>query len=116
MDDERSKVSEPDIFPISLPADDDKCIKLDSQIQTDIIPKDKIMYKYLKDMVEVLKYDHGYDPEVIEFFNTIEYLAGGRTVSFLRGLMYHGKGRGGEKNAEDAAFNLGALQTQHSIN
>ena len=65
------------------------------------------MYKYLKDTVEVLiKYDHKYDPEVIEFFNTIKYLGGGSTVNFLRGPMY-GKGRGGEKNAEDAAFNLG---------
>ena len=53
------------------------------------------------------KYDHEYDPEVIEFFNTIEYLGEGRTVNFLRGPMYHGKGRGGEKNAKDAAFNLG---------
>ena len=43
-----SKVSEPDIFPISLPADDDECFKLDTRTQTDIIPKDKIMYKYLK--------------------------------------------------------------------
>ena len=60
----------------------------------------------LKDTVEVLiKYDHEYDQEVIEFFNTIEYL-GGSTVNFLRGPMYHGQGRGGEKKAEDAAFNL----------
>ena len=66
------------------------------------------MYKYLEDMVEVLiKYDHKYDPEVIEFFNTIEYLGVGSTMNFLRGPMYHGKGRGGEKNSEDAIFNLG---------
>jgi hypothetical protein len=112
-DDEMSEISEAEdsdwkIFPLSLTAADDVCIKLDKLIQTGIIPKDKIMYKYLKDTVEVLiKYDHKYDPEVIEFFNTIEYLGGGSTVNFLRGPMYHGKGRGGEKNAEDAAFNLG---------
>ena len=112
-DDEMSEIGEPEdsdwkIFPLSLTTADDVCIKLDKLIQTGIIPKDKIMYKYLKDTVEVLiKYDHKYDPEVIEFFNTIEYLGGGSTVNFLRGPMYHGKGRGGEKNAEDAAFNLG---------
>ena len=78
-------------------------------IQTGI---DKIMYKYLKDTVEVLiKYDHKYDPEVIEFFNTFEYLGGGSTVKFPRGPMYHGKGRGGAKNAEDAVFNLGGFKT-----
>ena len=66
------------------------------------------MYKYLKDTVEVLiRYDHEYDPEVIEFFNTIEHLGGGSTVNFLRGPMYHGQGRGGVKNAEDVALNLG---------
>ena len=121
-DDEMSEISEAEdsdwkIFPLSLTAADDVCIKLDKLIQTGIIPKDKIMYKYLKDTVEVLiKYDHKYDPEVIEFFNTIEYLGGGSTVNFLRGPMYHGKGRGGEKNAEDATFNLGALQNEHAIN
>lgn len=96
------------IFPLSLAAANDVCIKLDKLIQSGIIPKDRIMYKYLKDTVEVLiKYDHEYDREVIEFFNTIEYLGGGSTVNFLRGPMYHGQGRGGEKHAEDAAFNLG---------
>lgn len=112
-DDEMSEISEPEdndwkIFPLSLAAADDVCIKLDKLIQTGIISKDKIMYKYLKDTVEVLiKYDHKYDPEVIEFFNTIEYLGGGSTVNFLRGPMYHGKGRGGAKNADDVVFNLG---------
>ena len=78
-DDEMSEICEPEdsdwkIFPLSLAAADDVCIKLDKLIQTGIIPKDKIMYKYLRDTVEVLiQYDHKYDQEVIEFFNTIEY-------------------------------------------
>ena len=38
-------------------------IKLDTLIQTGIISKDKVMYKYFKDMVKVLKYDHEYDPD-----------------------------------------------------
>ena len=109
-DDEISEPEDSDwkIFPLSLAAADDVCIQLDKLIQTGIIPYDKIMYKYLNYTVEVLiRYDHEYDPEVIEFFNTIEYLRGGSTVNFLRGPMYHGQGRGGEKNAEDATFNLG---------
>ena len=108
-DDEISEPEDGDwkILPISLAAADDVCIKLDKLIQKGIISRDKIMYKYLKDTVEALiKYDHEYDQEVIEFFNTIEYLGGGSTVNFLRGPMYHGQGRGGEKKAEDAAFNL----------
>ena len=108
-DDEISEPEDGDwkILPISLAAADDVCIKLDKLIQKGIISRDKIMYKYLKDTVEALiKYDHEYDQEVIEFCNTIEYLGGGSTVNFLRGPMYHGRGRGGEKKAEDAAFNL----------
>lgn len=63
-DDEMSEISKPEdsdwkIFPLLLAAADDVCIKLDKLIQTGIIPKDKTMYKYLKDTVEVLtKYDH----------------------------------------------------------
>ena len=55
----------------------------------------------------MINYDHKYDPDVVEFFNTIEYLGGGSTVNFVRGPMFHGQGRGGVRNAEDAAFNLG---------
>ena len=108
-DDEISEPEDGDwkMFPISLAAADDVCIKLDKLIQKGIIAKDKIMYKYLKDTVEVLmKYDHEYDQEVIEFCNTIEYLGGGSTVKFLRGPMYHGRGRGGKKKAEGATFDL----------
>ncbi|KAJ7386116.1 hypothetical protein OS493_012460 [Desmophyllum pertusum] len=89
-------------------AADDVCVKLNELIQTCKIPKDKIMYKYLKDTVHIMiNYDHKYDPDVVEFFNTIEYLGGGSTVNFLRGPMFHGQGRGGIRNAEDAACNLG---------
>ena len=55
----------------------------------------------------MINYDHKYDPEIVEFFNTIEYLGGGSTVNFLGGPMCHSQGRGGISNAEDAAFNLG---------
>ena len=45
--------------------------------------------------------------EVVEFFNTIEHLGGESTVNFIRGPMYHGTGKGGAKNPEDAKPNLG---------
>ena len=96
------------IFPLTITAADDVCIKLNDLIQSCKIPKDKILYKYLKDTVYIMiNYDHKYDPDVVEFFNTIEYLGGGSTVNFVRGPMFHGQGRGGVRNAEDAAFNLG---------
>lgn len=96
------------MFPLTITAADDVCIKLNDLIQSCKIPKDKILYKYLKDTVYIMiNYDHKYDPDVVEFFNTIEYLGGGSTVNFVRGPMFHGQGRGGVNNAEDAAFNLG---------
>ena len=47
------------------------------------------------------------DPEVVEFFNTIEHLGGESTVNFIRGPMFHGTGRGGIKKPEEANPNLG---------
>lgn len=105
---EEERDSDWKIFPLTITAADDVCVKLNELIQTCKIPKDKIMYKYLKDTVHIMiNYDHKYDPDVVEFFNTIEYLGGGSTVNFLRGPMFHGQGRGGIRNAEDAACNLG---------
>ena len=96
------------VFPISVTAADDVCIKLNELIQSSKIPKDKIFYKYLTDTVHVmLKYDHQYDSDVVEFFNTIEYLGGGKTFNFLRGPVFHGQGRGGIRKVEDSAMNLG---------
>ena len=59
------------MFPLTITAADDVCIKLNDLIQSCKIPKDKILYKYLKDTVYIMiNYDHEYDPDV-EFFNTI---------------------------------------------
>ena len=86
----------------------DVCIKLNELIQSSKLPKDEIFYKYLKDTVHVMfKYDHQYDSDAVEFFITIEYLGGGKTVNFLRGPLFHGQGRGGIRNVEDSAMNLG---------
>lgn len=96
------------IFPISLEKADDVCIRLNSLIKTGQIPKDKIFYKYL-DSVSYAMIDpnHKYDEQVVEFFNSIKFLGGERTVNFIRGPMWHGCGSGGVFNPESAKPNLG---------
>ena len=116
------EISEPEgcdwkIFPLSIVAADDVCIKLDKLIQTGTIPKDNIMYKYLKDTIEVfIKYDHEYDPEVIEFFNTIKYLGGGSTVNFVRGPVIMGKEKGEKRKLKMQYLISGTLQNEHVMN
>ena len=66
------------------------------------------MYKYLRDTVHCLiDPKQQYNPEVVEFFNTIEHLGGESTVNFIRDPMYHGTGKGGIKKPEDLKPNLG---------
>ena len=73
-----------------------------------IIPGDRILYKLLKNTVDsLIDVNHEFYEEVIEFFNTIEYLGGESSVNFLRGPMCHGSGKGGIKNSVDAELNLG---------
>ena len=46
--------------------------------------KDRILFKYLKDTVEFfINPKHEFDPEVVEFFSTIEYLGGRKTLNFI---------------------------------
>ena len=110
MSEDEDEVNDRDwkIFPLVITAADNVCVKLNQLIQSGKVPRDKIFYKYLKDIVHIMiDYDHKFDDDVVEFFNTIEYLGGGSTVNFIRGPMYHGQGRGGKRNVENAAFNLG---------
>ncbi len=98
------------IFPVSFEQADPMCIRLNTLITQGKIPKDKILYKFLNDVVHILLDPrHEYDSEVVEFFNTINYLGGLRTVNFVRGPMWHGTGKGGEKDAEmlSGQLNLG---------
>ena len=96
------------IFPISLAKADDVYIRLNSLIQTGQIPKDRIFYKYL-DSVSYAMIDpnHQYDEEVVQFFNSVKFLGGEKTVNFIRGPMWHGCGSGGVFNPESAKANLG---------
>ncbi|MES9881338.1 MAG: hypothetical protein ABW185_10700 [Sedimenticola sp.] len=96
------------IFPIALEKADEVCVKLNDLISRGVISKDRIFYKYLNDICNIFcDIRASYDPEVVEFFNTIKYLGGERTVNFVRGPMWHGSGKGGIKGAEDAQMNLG---------
>lgn len=119
ISDEEYEVGDSDwqLFPLVITAADDVCVKLNHLIHSGKVPRDKIFYKYLNDMVHIMiDYDHKFDDDVVEFFNTIEHLAGGSTVNFIRGPMYHRQGRGGERNVENAAINLGGggHQKQHA--
>ena len=96
------------MFPLSLEQPDPLCLRLNDLIKSGRIPKDRIMYKYLNDVTNVMiDPNWEYDVEVIEFFNTIKYLGGERTVNFVRGPMWYGTGKGGKKNPEELNTNLG---------
>lgn len=76
------------IFPISLEKADDVCIRLNSLIKSGQIPKDRIFYKYL-DSVSYAMIDpnHKYDDQVVEFFNSVKFLGGERTVNFMAAFL-----------------------------
>lgn len=67
---------------------DEVARKLNDLVQRGVIPKDRILYKYLNDVLEIF-YDasHEYDPAVVEFCNSIAYCGGRRTMNLLRGPM-----------------------------
>ena len=72
------------------------------------------MYKYLENIVDfserdpTVKSDFKWDPEICEFYNTIEYLGDRKTLNFVRGPGHFGSGKGGIKKLDSFAdFNLG---------
>ena len=95
-------------FPNVQPVND-ICVRLNTLIQDGIIDKSGIFFKWINDVTLNLQNPqaHQYDEDVVHFMNTIKYLGGERTANFVRGPMYHGKGRGGLKRGQDAAMNLG---------
>ena len=95
-------------FPISFTKADEVCVRLNDLIQSGRIPKDKILYKYLNSITyAMINPNHEFDEEVVQFFNSIKFLGGERTVNFVRGPMWHGCGKGGELSPECAKPNLG---------
>ena len=61
-----------------------------------VIERSGILYKHINYVADIF-FDrfHKYDNDVLEFFNTIAYLAGRITVNFIRGPMCCGKGQRG---------------------
>ncbi len=89
------------------------CVKLDELIRRGIVSRDKIFYRYLRDIVEIsINPRHEYDPEVVEFFNSITYLGGRRTANFIRGPMHVYQGQGSVHNPMDCKMNLGGPSEQ----
>ena len=82
-----SEIDEDDLTTVYVGIDqaDILCVKLNELIKTGKLQKDRIFYKFMNDVVQVM-YDpfHPYDREVIEFFNTITYLGGKATACFWR--------------------------------
>ena len=96
------------IFPISLAKADEVCVRLNDLIQSGRIPKHKILYKYLDSVTHaMIDPNHEFDEEVVQFFNSINFLRAKRTVNFVRGPMWHGCGKGGELRPECSKPNLG---------
>lgn len=95
------------VLAIGVETADPICVKLNELIRRGRVPKDRIFYKFMKDVVEFY-YDpqHKYDDDVVEFFNTITYLGGRRTSNMIRGPMFANLGRGCQ-HSEEPKMNLG---------
>lgn len=56
---------------------DPVCLKIQDLLRQGKLSRERIFYKYLNDVLEVMYNPfHEYDQEVVEFFNTITYLGG----------------------------------------
>ena len=104
-----SDIDEDDLNTVYVGIDqaDSLCIKLNKLIETGKIQRDRIFYKVINDVVQIM-YDpfHPYDREVIELFNTITYLGGKATTCFIRSPMNLGDGKDSHRTKEKK-MNLG---------
>ena len=103
-------IDEDDLFTVhtGIEQADPVCVKLQDLLRQGKISKERIFYKYLNDVLEIMYNPfHEYDQEVVEFFNTITYLGGKRTTCFIREPMNLGDGRNSHLNLKDKKINLG---------
>ena len=92
---------------------DPVCKRLNRLIKDGKIPKEKIFYKYLSDMVEIFYNPfHPWDKDVLEFFASLAYLGGQRTYNMVRGPMRAGQGRLCSSRGGDVNMNLGGPSTE----
>ncbi len=95
------------IFSVGIEQADDLCVKLNDLIKRGKISKERIFYKYPHDVVEFFyNQRHEYDPDVVEYFNTLTYLGGRRTANMLRGPMFTSQGRGSNLSSGSKEFQI----------
>ena len=107
MESEIESVDADDLFTVYVGIEeaDPFCAKIHDLLQKGKISKDRIFYKYVVDVVEIMYNPfHEYDREFVEFFNTITYLGSKRTTCFIRGPMNLGDGR---NSCAEEKMNLG---------
>lgn len=105
--DEKECVDEDDLITVYVGIEqaDPLSAKIHDLLQRGKISKDRIFYKYLHDVVEIMYNPfHEYDREVVEFFNTITYLGGKRTECFIRGPMNLGDGRNSQLEKKNESW------------
>ncbi len=105
-----SDVDEDDVKTVHIGIEqaDAICIKLNDLIACGKIKRDRIFYKYLSDVVEIMYHPYHEYREVVEFLNTITYLGGRRTTNFIRGPMNIGDGRNSHADgAKDKKIHVG---------
>ena len=98
-----------DLFTVYVAVEeaDPVCVKIQDLLRRGKLSKERIFYKYLNDVLEIMYNPfHEYDREVVEFFNTITYLGGKRTTCFIRGPMNLGDGRNSHMKLTDKRMNL----------
>ena len=72
-----------DLFTVYVGVEeaDPVCVKFQDLFRCGKLSRERIFYKYLKDVLEIMYNPfHEYDHEVVEFFNTITYLGSKRTT------------------------------------
>lgn len=89
--DETQSLDGDDLYTVHVGVEnaDPLCVKLNDLIRRGKISKERILYRYLNDTVEIMYKSC----EVVEFFSTITYLGGRRTANFIRGPMNLGHER-----------------------
>ena len=92
---------------------DPVCKRLNRLIKAGKIPKERIFYKYLSDVVEIFYNPlHPWDSDVVEFFSSLAYLGGQRTYNMVRGPMQAGQGRLCANKGGEVNMNLGGPSTE----
>ena len=96
-DDDYFELPHKNMFSIEFA--DPLCIRFNELLSDGKISKDGILYKHLNDVVEItFDPSHQYCEDVLEFFNTVQYLGGNSTANFVRGPMRTGGGRNNIEN------------------